>query len=93
VFATLLFSVFIFFSLYLFRKSSGHPTQQKKNRNNVYLICGLIMVTCIAVIGAFEIFDWNASWNPVFWFESLALFSFGFSWITKAEVVFQDGNK
>jgi hypothetical protein len=25
--------------------------------------------------------------------ESLALFSFGFSWITKAEMVFGDGNK
>jgi surface polysaccharide O-acyltransferase-like enzyme len=90
VFALLLFSVFIFFSLYLFRKKSPHPTKQKKNRNKVYLICGIVMIICIAGIAVYQIFDLNASWHPVFWLESLALISFGFSWITKAEVLFED---
>src|SRR4030095_7086038 len=52
-FAFLLFSVFIFFSIYLFRKSSPHPTKQKMNRNKVYLICGIIMIACIVTIAAF----------------------------------------
>jgi len=90
VFAFLLFSVFIFFSIYLFRKKSPHPTKQKKNRNKVYLICGIVMILCIIGIALFQIFDLNAVWHPVFWFESLALISFGFSWITKAEVLFED---
>jgi quinol-cytochrome oxidoreductase complex cytochrome b subunit len=90
VFAILLFSVFIFFSLYLFRKKSPHPTKQKKNRNKVYLICGIVMILCIAGIAAYQIFDLNSSWHPVFWLESLALISFGFSWITKAEILFED---
>lgn len=90
VFAFLLFSVFIFFSIYLFRKKSPHPTKQKKNRNRVYLICGIVMIICIAAIAAYQFFDLNPSWHPVFWFESLALVSFGFSWITKAEVLFED---
>ena len=90
VFALLLFSVFIFFSIYLFRKKSPHPTKQKKNRNKVYLICGIVMIVCIVAIAAYQIFDLNSSWHPVFWFESLALISFGFSWITKAEVLFED---
>jgi hypothetical protein len=95
-FAFLLFSVFIFFSIYLFRKSSPHPTKQKKNRNKVYLICGIIMIACIVTIAGFEIFAdalVREKLHPVFWFESLALVSFGFSWITKAEVVFQDQKK
>jgi len=96
VFALLLFSVFIFFSIYLFRKSAPHPTKQKKNRNKVYFICGIVMIICIVTIAVFEIFvsvQVREKLHPVFWFESLALVSFGFSWITKAEVVFQDENR
>jgi len=96
VFAFLLFSVFIFFSIYLFRKSSPHPTKQKKNRNKVYLVCGIIMIICIVAIAVFEFlvdFKFREKWHPVFWLESLALVSFGFSWITKAEMVFKDDNR
>lgn len=90
VFAFLLFSVFIFFSIYLFRKKAPHPTRQKKNRNKVYLVCGIIMIACIAGIAACEILHVNPNLHFVFWFESVALISFGFSWITKAEMVFSD---
>lgn len=93
VFALLLFSVFIFFSIYLFRKSSPHPTKQKRNRNKVYLICGIIMSLCIVSIALCETFRVDSNLHLVFWFESVALASFGFSWITKAEVVFQDDIK
>jgi hypothetical protein len=92
-FAFLLFSIFIFFSLYLFRKSVPHPTKQKKNRNKVYLICGILMILCIAGVAVSLIFDVNSNLHLVFWFESLALASFGFSWITKAEVLFHDDYK
>lgn len=96
VFALLLFSDFIFFSIYLFRKKNPNPTAQKEKRNAVYLICGIVMIVCIVVIAASEIFLSDAVKNKlhlVFWMESLALFAFGFSWITKAEMVFADGNK
>jgi len=93
VFAFLLFSIFIFFSLYLFRKSAPHPTKQKKNRNKVYLLCGVLMILCIAGIAISEIFEIGPNLHLVFWLESIALASFGFSWITKAEVLFHDENK
>ena len=93
VFAFLLFSIFIFFSLYLFRKSVPHPTKQKKNRNKVYLICGILMILCIAGIAVSMIFEVAPNLHLVFWLESIALVSFGFSWITKAEVLFHDENK
>jgi len=96
IFAFLLFSVFIFFSIYLLRKRSPHPTKQKKNRNKVYLVCGIIMIVCtvaIAVLDFLVAFEFKEKWHPVFWLESLALISFGFSWITKAEMVFKDENR
>ena len=51
------------------------------------------MILCIAGIALCQIFNIDANLHLVFWLESLALASFGFSWITKAEVVFQDENK
>ena len=51
------------------------------------------MIACIAGIAAFEFLNLNNAWHPVFWLESIALISFGFSWITKAELVFEDENK
>jgi len=94
VFAILLFSCFIFFALVIFRKH--HPsgiTSQKRIRNQVYLVSGIIMIVCIVAIGvSFLGFDEDVrnQYNLVFWFEAIALMTFGFSWITKAEVVFGD---
>jgi magnesium-transporting ATPase (P-type) len=90
IFALLLFSVFIFFSIYLFRKTNPAKkmTSEKKDRNRVYLICGIIMILCIAAI-TFSLLVLDASvsakYKLVYWFESIALVSFGISWITKSE--------
>ncbi|MGB4846186.1 MAG: hypothetical protein WBP16_17085 [Ferruginibacter sp.] len=91
VFAVLLFSVFIFFSIYLFRKTGpGRRTKQKDNRNKVYLICGIVMIACIVGIAISMIWfiRTSARLHLVFWFESIALIAFGISWITKAEFLF-----
>jgi len=92
VFAVLLFSVFIVFSIYLFRKSDQPKgfNKQKDKRNKVYLVCGINIIACIICITIGMIFleDLCKTYHLVFWFESLALMSFGFSWITKAEFLF-----
>ena len=92
VFAVLLFSVFIFFSIYLFRKSDSPKgvNKQKDKRNRVYLTCGLVMIACIAGITVSMIWLEAASikYHLVFWFESIALIAFGISWVTKAEFLF-----
>jgi hypothetical protein len=94
VFAILLFSVFIFFALVIFRKHKpSGVTDQKKIRNQVYLVSGIIMIICVVAIGVcFLALDEAVrnQYNLVFWFESIALMTFGFSWITKAEVIFGD---
>lgn len=92
VFALLLFTVFIVFSIYLFRKTDPNAvrTKQKDKRNRVYLICGIIMIICIAGIAlsmlAFE--PAAITYKLVFWFESIALIAFGISWVVKAEFLF-----
>lgn len=92
-FALTLFSVFIFFSLVLFRKTDPKKqmSPEKKNRNKIYLVCGIIMIGCIAAI-AFSLIVLKQAisekYSLVYWFESIALASFGFSWITKSEYLF-----
>jgi Ca2+/Na+ antiporter len=101
VFAFLLFATFIFFSIYLFRKKDKNNPQPitpiKALRNKVYLTCGIIMIVCIIVIAlaSFGLLgDASEKYNLVFWFETIALVAFGFSWITKGgELVFKDEKK
>ena len=93
VFALSLFSVFIFFSLVLFRKTNPAKamTPEKKNRNKVYLVCGIIMIACILAI-TFSLVvlkqEICEKYSLVYWFESIALVSFGISWITKSETFY-----
>lgn len=91
IFALLLFSVFIFFSIYLFKKTGpGRRTKQKDKRDKVYLTCGIVMICCILGIAACMFFleELAETYHLVFWFESLALISFGISWVVKAEFLF-----
>lgn len=87
--AVLLFTVFIVFSMYLFRKTKNHtkPTPEKIKRNRLYFLCGIIMIICI--VGMFGCYLINPSfaskYNVIFWGETLALIAFGTSWLTKAE--------
>jgi len=93
VFALLLFSVFIFFSIYLFRRTGpGRRTKQKVKRDKLFMVCGILMICCIAGIAlSMLVFESAAlTYHLVFWFESVALIAFGVSWITKAEVLFAD---
>lgn len=95
VFAMILFGTFIFFSLYLFRKtgSDAEMTEQKKTRNKVYATCGLVMVFCIlGIIISFQkpFKEFGETYSLVFWFETIALAAFGFSWMVKGEYLWKD---
>lgn len=95
VFAMILFTVFIIFSLYLFRKTSMDKEigRQKKNRNKVYATCGIIMILCIlGIIISMQqpLEELSKRCSLVFWFETIALIAFGFSWIVKGEYFWKD---
>jgi hypothetical protein len=92
--AALLFGVFIWFSLAQFTKDKdGVRSSRKKIRNRVYVICGWIMVACVVVIGLSHAFmeeTLRDNYHIVFWFESIALLAFGFSWLVKGELLWKD---
>lgn len=66
--------------LFLFTKSSGEITANKKKRNIIYRVCGIGMVVsmiCLVVL---------TSWAHVWWAEAFALMFFGIAFLTKADV-------
>lgn len=95
--ATLFFLSLAYFSLFLFTKSKPDqlPTAQKLVRNKVYKICGFIMLLCLLCIFLYfqfleERYQALKELKPVFWLESIALWAFGLSWITKGEMILGD---
>lgn len=95
VFAACLFLTFTFFCFFLFTKSEGNQTEQKKKRNIVFKICGSIMLLCIILLALYFTWGESTSMNqikPVFYLEGIALWAFGISWLVKGEFVLKDKN-
>lgn len=93
VFAMALFSVFTYFSMVLFRKTgSGTPTREKIQRNQVYLLCGWVMIICISTLalGLWLFPQVLFSYQLIFWLEAIALSTFGFSWLVKGGILLKD---
>lgn len=91
--AAALFLVLSYFSLFLFTITDGSPTAQKKTRNKVYRICGVVMLACIGSIPLYYAFFANspiAALKPVFWLEAAALWAFGVSWFVKGKTLWKD---
>ncbi|RZW42920.1 MAG: hypothetical protein EX263_12195 [Flavobacteriaceae bacterium] len=96
--AALFFSVLIYFSLFLFReprKRSVALPAAKRKRNFVFKVCGYVMVFCVFAIALYHFvlidnFPELAQLNLVFWFEVIALWAFGISWLTKGQFVLKD---
>jgi hypothetical protein len=79
-------SAFIFFgllaynSLFLFTKSSGEMTSEKKKRNIIFRVCGVGMIASFLLL----IPLWNVSCG-IWIVEAIALSFFGISWLTKSQ--------
>jgi hypothetical protein len=63
--------------------------------NFFYIACGIIMILCIAgiALGMMVFEKASEAYHLVFWFESIALIAFGFSWVVKAEFLFMKDEK
>jgi hypothetical protein len=88
-----LLDVHAFHTVPIHQERHAHRTRQKQQRNAVYVACGSAMLVFIAFIAAYMQFLRNtsiAAIQPVFWLESLTLWSFGISWVTKGEFVLKD---
>jgi succinate dehydrogenase hydrophobic anchor subunit len=95
--AGLFFLCLSFMSFFLFTKSDKSPKErgiQKTFRNKIYRICGIIILLAITILfaGALKIIptDFFQDNKLTFWLETLAIESFGFAWLIKGEVFFQD---
>jgi len=95
--AALLFSSFAYFSLVQFTKTNkpGRPSVAKRTRNNIYKICGWVIVVCIVgIIGIYwlpvDLYRKIRFLKPTFTLETIALLAFGFSWLIKGNTFFKD---
>jgi hypothetical protein len=93
--ASAFFLVLAYFSLFLFTIKSDHSSDEKRTRNKVYRICGIIMLVCLVAMLAYFIFIEERYPIPgfVFWGETLALLAFGVSWLTKGGSIYPDKQK
>ena len=103
--ALMYFIVLIVYSLFLFPKThmdmvTGEKAfmgRQKKKRNMVYYICGGAMTVSLFLTLAYMWFLPDVrprlqELKPVMWLESVTLFAFGISWMTKGQLFFKDEN-
>jgi hypothetical protein len=94
--AAVFFVTLAFMSIFLFTKSNKKKEDIKKpkrNRNRVYIAMGIIML--VALIGIVllripAVEQALGAYHPEFWFETIALWAFGFSWLVKGETILKD---
>lgn len=97
VFALGFLSMLAYFSLCLFTKTNTEqPTPRKLIRNKIYRYCGYAIAGSIIAMVVFvatkRILEYTVpGWlDVVFWLETIAVVSFGFSWIVKGNVLLRD---
>lgn len=91
--AALFFIILAGTSLFLFTRSGGVKTPEKKRRNQIYRTCGVVMLLAIALVPLVKVLErWYIPLpnKPVFWLEWVALLAFGLSWLVKGELILKD---
>jgi len=90
--ASAFFLTLSYFSLFLFTLTSDQPSDEKRTRNIIYVVCGIIMLVCLGAMVLYFIFleDKLPIHGFIFWGETLALLAFGISWLTKGGSIYPD---
>lgn len=94
IFSALFFLLLSFNSIFLFTKHGpGVITIQKKHRNTIYRICGIVMIVSMFLIITYTTYlkktlIWKA--HPVLILETIALMAFGISWLVKGHTLYRD---
>lgn len=76
--AVIFFLLLAYNSIFLFTKSHGRMTEQKKKRNIIYYVCGIGML-CAMVLMPLPVSFFAKTW----WVEMIALTFFGIAWLVK----------
>ena len=81
--AIVFFILLAYNSFFLFTKSSGEMTRNKRIRNIIYRVCGIGMVASFILLIPGNIYSiYGMTWIV----ELIALFLFGISWLTKCDI-------
>jgi cytochrome bd-type quinol oxidase subunit 2 len=94
--AGLFFLTLALMSLFLFTRSRytrERQTPQKRRRNVVYVVCGLVMIACIAWLAIYLNTHEDDQTPTVFVLETVSLLAFGLSWLTKGEALYPDNRE
>lgn len=83
------------FSFFKFTRSATPPDQQPKDkrlRNKIFKTCGLLTFGAILLIFILTVYEKATGTSIqftgwVFWLETIAVWSFGFSWLVKGEAL------
>jgi hypothetical protein len=76
------FGLLAYNSMFLFTKTNGDMTKNKRKRNIIFRVCGIGMIASFIAIIPISIFEW---WGGIWVVETIALAFFGISWLTKAD--------
>ena len=87
-FVAAFFLLISYLTIFRFTKpSQPYVTPQKKSRNKVYVVCGVVMVLMlIAIVGIKAI----GPGRSIFWPETIAILAFGIAWLTKGQAILKD---
>jgi hypothetical protein len=96
-FASLFLATLAYFSLCLFTKTDtvGALRPRKLQRNRIYKFCGYTIAICILLMLIEvslpqELKNSLKPYHPIYWLESIAIFVFGISWLTKGQAILWD---
>jgi len=82
------FLLISYLTIFRFTKpSQPYITKQKKSRNKVYVVCGIVMVVMLVMIVLLKA---AASSRSIFWPETIAIVAFGVAWLTKGQAILKD---
>lgn len=85
IFAAAFFCLLAYNSLFLFTKSTGEKTPNKKKRNVIFIICGFGMIASFVFIPLNTILKINL-YGGTWLAEMAGLTFFGISWLTKSNI-------
>lgn len=82
------FLIISYLTIFRFTKPSlPHITKQKRSRNRVYIVCGIVMLLSIGAIVLLKVYSPSSS---IFWPETVAILAFGVAWLTKGQAILAD---
>lgn len=82
------FIILSYLTIFRFTKPTQPTvTRQKKSRNKVYILCGIVMLISLLSIVYLKATSKNSS---IFWPETIAIVAFGCAWLTKGQAFLKD---